>query len=218
MRSPQQTWDDLAAPWHRAFDEAWASFQQGSFGVGAVLTDPQAANIVVSIGRNRVGQAEPGRRMLSGNMMAHAEMNAFAGLDAFNADGLRLYTTLQPCLMCAATAMQLKVERVDYAADDEFFDGLDDLWAMHPLTAQRKPTSSLAFSGPMAAFARLLPMMFTLERFPGRSADRLARAQHPELVGVIERLDQDATWAQIRTSGTCLEALHHLWPGLPHDT
>jgi tRNA(Arg) A34 adenosine deaminase TadA len=214
MSSATDTWKGLALPWQVAFEEAWASFRAGSFGVGAVLVDPAADNAIVTVGRNRVMQTQRAPRTLSGNMTAHAEMNAFAELDTFNAEGLHLYTTLEPCLMCAATAMQLKVAHVHYAAADEFYAGMDDLWASHPLTADRTPGSTMPLDGPLAAFARLLPMVFTLDQFPGRSAEQLARAEHPGLAELIDRLRDDTVWAEIRQSGTCHRALGHLWDDL----
>jgi len=147
-------------------------------------------------------------------MTAHAEMNAFAELDRLDAEGLHLYTTLEPCLMCAATAIQLKVAHVHFAAADEFFVGMNDLWAHHPISAERQPAATGPFVGELAAFARLLPMIFTLEHFPDRAAAELARAEHPRLVALIDRLPNNPTWTEIRESGTCDHALEHLWDDL----
>jgi tRNA(Arg) A34 adenosine deaminase TadA len=208
------TWDGLAAPWRLAFEEAWASFQDGNFGIGAVLVDPADGDSVVSVGRNRVAQAELQTRTLSGNMTAHAEMNAFASLDRFNADGLHLYTTLEPCLMCAATAMQLKVEHVHFAAADEFYAGMNDLWKLHPVTAERQPASTGPMLGPLADFARLLPMVFTLKHFPGRAAEQLARQQHPALAALTDRLGDDVEFVELTRAGSVTDALGFLWGDL----
>ncbi len=90
-------------------------------------------------------------------MTAHAEMNAFAGLDRFNADGLLLYTTLEPCLMCAAAAMQLKVAHVHFGAADEFYVGMSELWSKHEVTAERQPTSTGPLPGDLARFRAAAP-------------------------------------------------------------
>jgi tRNA(adenine34) deaminase len=218
MGTATDTWKGLSLPWQVAFEEAWASFRAGNFGVGAVLTDPavdsDGGGAIVTAGRNRVMQTQRSPRTLSGNMTAHAEMNAFAELDTFNAEGLHLYTTLEPCLMCTATAMSLKVAHVHFAAADEFYVGMNDLWAGHPVTAARQPESTGPLDGPLAAFGRLLPMAFTLEQLPGRSAEQLARATHPGLASLIDRLPDDPTWVEIRKSGTCHRALGHLWNDL----
>ena len=202
--------DQLGPVWRAVFDEAWASFRAGNFGIGAALVDGVDGEIVTT-GRNRVAQTTHDLRTLSGNMTAHAEMNAFAALDRFNADGLLLYTTLQPCLMCAATAMQLKVAHVHFAAVDEFYIGLDELWAKHGVTAMRQPMSTGPLNGDLERFARLLPMIFTLRHFPGRSAEQQARQAHPDLAEIADRADGDALFADIVRSGTVDDALHHLF-------
>lgn len=221
MSSSTDTWKALPLPWQVAFEEAWASFRAGNFGVGAVLTESpdhpdavEGVGPIVTAGRNRVAQTQRVPRTLSGNMMAHAEMNAFAELDTFNAEGLHLYTTLEPCLMCAATAMQLKVGHIHFAAADEFYAGMDELWGKHSVTAARRSETSGPLDGPLAGFARLLPMAFTLENFPGRSAEQLARSSHPGLAALADRLVDDPAWAEIRKSGTCHRALGHLWNDL----
>lgn len=210
-------WAALPPPWRVAFEEAWTSWRAGNFGIGAVLVDP-SDGAVVATGRNRVAEApaEPG--VLGGNMTAHAEMNAFAALDRFDASGLHLYATLEPCLMCAATAMQLKVAVVHVAAHDEFYDGLAELWSSHPLTAARQPRRLGPFRGDMArlgAMARLLPLSFTLERFPGRTAQRRARERHPGLVRLIEDLAADGGLEELRRTETFPEVLASLWDRLP---
>lgn len=176
--------------WRTVFDEAWRSAASGSYGVGAALVDPGTGRIVAT-GRNRVAEppTEPG--LPAGNMLAHAEIGAFAALDRFDATGLHLVTTLEPCLMCAATAMQLKVERVSFAAVDEFFDRLDDVWTRHPLTSSRRPEREGPLAGDatsLAGFARLLPMTFTLGRFPGSTAAHRARERHPRLAAIVDDL------------------------------
>lgn len=201
--------DALEVPWRRAFEEAWESFRGDNFGIGAVLVDPVSSSIVAT-GRNRVAQQTTEPRTLSGNMTAHAEMNAFAALDRFNASGLHLYTTLEPCLMCAATAMQLRVAHIHFAARDEFFDGMDRLWSQHPVTAERQPASTGPLPDGLARFARLLPMIFTLRHFPGRSAEVMARRLHPELAAFADAIGDDATFQRIVASGTVDDALAHL--------
>lgn len=203
---------DLAAldvPWRRAFDEAWQSFKDGNFGIGAVLVDPLDGT-AVAVGRNRVAQHKAELRMLSGNLMAHAEMNAFASLDRPNAEGLHLYTTLEPCLMCIATAMQLKVAHVHFAAADEFYIGMNDMWSTFSLTNERRPERTGPLPDSLARFARLLPLIFTLRHFTGRTAEQVARRDHPELAALAEALASDDHFDRIRTEGSLDDALDHL--------
>ena len=221
MSSSTDTWKALPLPWQIAFEEAWASFRAGNFGIGAVLTEApdhpdavEGVGPIVTAGRNRVAQTQRAPRTLSGNMMAHAEMNAFAELDTFDAEGLHLYTTLEPCLMCSATAMQLKVAHVHFAAADEFYAGMDELWGKHSVTAERRAPTTGPFDNQLAGFARLLPMMFTIKELPGRRAEQLARSTHPGLAALADRLAGDTAWGEIQKSGTCHRALGHLWSDL----
>ncbi len=168
----------LSEPWIQALDEAWLSWQHGNFGIGAVLFDPNT-KVVTGRGRNAISGDPTGEQRLSGNWMAHAEMNLFASMSAFNARGLHLYTTLEPCLMCAATAIFLDVEEVKFGANDEYFDDLESLWQQHPYTAKRCPTSTKALSGRLASFYRLLPLSFTFEWRPGSSMIEQAVRHRP---------------------------------------
>ena len=201
----------LDVPWRQAFNEAWQSFKDGNFGIGAVLVDPLDGT-VAAVGRNRVAQHTTEPRMLSGNLMAHAEMNAFASLDRPNAEGLHLYTTLEPCLMCIATAMQLKVAHVHFAAADEFYIGMNDMWSTFALTNERRPERSGPLPDSLARFARLLPLIYTLRHFTGRTAEQVARRHHPELAALADDLGSDEVFDRIRTEGSLDEALSYLRP------
>ena len=168
----------------------------------------------MSVGRNRVAERRSIPGVLSGNMTVHAVMNAFATLDRFNAEGLHLYTTLEPCLMCAGAAMQLKVSHIHFAAIDEFYVGMDDLWGHHPVTAERRPASTGPLREPLSQFGRLLPMMFTIGHFQGRTAEQSARRHHPGLASLIDRLAVDPQFRELTRVGTLDEALSVLTPHL----
>lgn len=151
---------------------------------------------MVAAGRNRVNGVVDEARVLSGNFMAHAEMNAFAALDRFKADGLQLYTTLQPCLMCAATSVFMHTHTVHFASTDEFFEGLGDLWSHHPYSDRNKPIELGPLDGLPAVFARLLPLSVQAAEQPDGSVIRKARQTIPDLADlatapeVIDALDE----------------------------
>ena len=67
--------------------------------MGAVITD--ASGGVVSAGRNRITESTGPAGHLFGSRLAHAEMDALAGLPGDNEPDLVLWTTLEPCLLCA---------------------------------------------------------------------------------------------------------------------
>ena len=91
--------------------EAKNALSHGDIPVGAVIG---SEGIIVGRGHNRTGPGVP--------PFAHAEMRAL--LDAAENlrrgrfDGCTLYTTLEPCPMCAGAIMQTRVSRVVYGAKD----------------------------------------------------------------------------------------------------
>ena len=171
-------WTELHDGWQVAFDEAWLSFRGGNYGIGAALVD--ADRRVVASGRNMVASASS-EQPLSGNYMAHAEMNLFAGMSTYHAAGFHLLSTLQPCLMCAATALFLNVGSISFAADDEFFLNLDDLWQHHPYTKPRAVPTTKVLTEPWDWFARLLPLSHTMATRPNSPQATAARNAHPKL-------------------------------------
>lgn len=207
-------WAGLDAPWRIAFEEAWSAWCAGNFGVGAVLVDPDTGE-VVSRGRNRVNERDPAPRTIGGNFLAHAEMNAFAAMPRFFATGLHLYTTLEPCLMCAATSIQLNVAHVHFAAVDEFFDGMHDMWLGHPYTNERRPERTGPFEGRLARFARVLPLSFTMMWMPEGNAAVEADRRDPALAALARALPTDPALLAARAAGgAAADALAALWDRL----
>ncbi len=88
----------------------------GSAGVGAVLLDQSGA--VVSTGRNRTTERQSSH--LSETIMAHAEMDVLSRVPFGGPVTGSLYTTFEPCLMCAATIAFYRVPELHYAAADPF--------------------------------------------------------------------------------------------------
>lgn len=203
----------MSAPWRAAFDEAWTSWRLHNFGIGAALHDP-ANDRIISTGRNAIAGDSTGDLPLTGNWMAHAEMNVFANMGHFTAAGMHLYTTLEPCVMCAGTSIFLNVEHVHFAVRDEYFERLDLLWAGHAYTAQRAPTAAQAFTGKLASFSRLLPLAFTFAWRPDSPMTEMA-TQHRPLLSTLAtsgRLDE------LRHAGVDLaDGLAALWSELPDD-
>lgn len=60
---------------------------------------------------------------------AHAEIvairNAASRIDNYRLNGLTVYTTLEPCAMCAGALVTARVNRVVFGAHDERFGGVD---------------------------------------------------------------------------------------------
>jgi tRNA(Arg) A34 adenosine deaminase TadA len=210
MDSPSSAWECLDSTWHLAIEQAWRSWAAGSAGVGAVLVDD--AGSVVATGRNRT--VERSESHLSGTMMAHAEMDVLSQVPFGTRVTGSLYTTFEPCLMCASTIAFYRVPRIHYAAADPFFDGLHDWFGSYPFTAERSP-DRVRLGGPMGAFCHVLHLSW-LVAYPAPpqvidAHERLAPAALECARSVVER----RRLGQLAQRGAeVLDAMEALWPDL----
>jgi len=85
-----------------AFEQALKSYNEGGLPIGAVLVED---GIIVAVGHNR--------RVQDGDPIAHGEMDCFRKAGRrLRYDGITLYTTLSPCMMCSGTVLQFGIKRV----------------------------------------------------------------------------------------------------------
>ena len=94
-----------------ALAEAEAAREDGEVPVGAVLTRD---GIVIARGRNAViGRADP---------TAHAEIVAIRAaaraIGNYRLTGVTMYSTIEPCAMCAGALVHARVDRLVYGAKD----------------------------------------------------------------------------------------------------
>jgi tRNA(Arg) A34 adenosine deaminase TadA len=155
MTTAEATWSALEPPWQRALELAWESCRAGSLGVGAVVTDPDGS--IVATGRNRLFEPDPGDDHLGGTPIAHAETNALAKLRwGLDHSGHTVWTTLEPCLLCAGGIRLAGVGAVRFLAADPLCDGLDGIPRLSPWAAAGWPTVKGPGSGQLSAFASVL--------------------------------------------------------------
>jgi tRNA(adenine34) deaminase len=101
--------------WMReALKEAENSFSKGEVPVGAVVVKK---GTIVGRGANRKEALK--------DPTAHAEIIAITAaansIGDWRLDGSILYSTLEPCLMCAGAVIQARISKVVYGARDEKF-------------------------------------------------------------------------------------------------
>ncbi|MCX4751391.1 nucleoside deaminase [Kitasatospora sp. NBC_01287] len=117
MSGFEQAWQAAPAAVRRCLELAHLSLTGGGLAVGAVLVD--GAGLVRAEGRNRAYDGPGGPDPLQGTPLAHAELNALAlvrtGCDL---GGLTLWSTQQPCAMCAAALAFTGVGGVRFLAPD----------------------------------------------------------------------------------------------------
>lgn len=108
----------------------YANWQPGSvprnsrrgYNIGAVLVDKN--NQPVFYGLNCINSTE--------NATQHGEVRAITKYleqkRCFNLDGYTIYTSLEPCIMCAGMMTMIDIDRVVYGQKDvDFSDGLERL-------------------------------------------------------------------------------------------
>ena len=102
---------------HAAYEQALKSYNEGGLPIGAVMAENRA---IIAAGHNR--------RVQDNDPIAHGEMDCFrkAGRRA-RSDGVTLYTTLSPCMMCAGTVLQFGVGRVVVGENRNFAGNIDFL-------------------------------------------------------------------------------------------
>jgi len=94
-----------------AIAEAHAAEQSGEVPVGAIIV---RNNEIIARGRNRV--------IADSDPTAHAEIVALRAashaLGNYRIEGCDLYTTLEPCAMCAGAILHARIRRLIYGTHD----------------------------------------------------------------------------------------------------
>jgi tRNA(adenine34) deaminase len=200
----------LGSTWQLAIDQAWESWTAGSAGVGAVLTDQTGS--VIAKGRNRT--TEQSRSHLSGTIMAHAEMDVMSQVPFGSRITGSLYTTFEPCFMCAATIAFYRVPEVHYAAADPFFDGLHDWFGTYAFTAERIP-ARIRLGGPIGAFCHVLHLAWLVAYPAPMDVVDAHRRLTPATLECANGIAERHRLARAGDRGaTVLEAIEELWPDL----
>lgn len=106
-----------------ALEQAQAAFDLGEVPVGAVVVSD--GRIVSRAYNLRETQNDP---------TAHAERLALTlagqSLGTWRLDGCTLYTTLEPCPMCAGAIVQARIARIVYGATDPKAGACDSLYRL----------------------------------------------------------------------------------------
>jgi tRNA(Arg) A34 adenosine deaminase TadA len=119
------TWRQADAALPRCLELAHQSFLAGGLPVGSVIVARGGEK--VSEGRNRAYDPAGGADRLQRTPIAHAEMNALAGIDTGTDLGsVTLWSSHRPCMMCAAACEFTGVGAVIFIAPDPSDDDLGE--------------------------------------------------------------------------------------------
>jgi tRNA(adenine34) deaminase len=209
-RQPQRFWDATEPAWRACLLLAWESFQAGSIPVGAVVVDETGT--IVARGRNRRNERHGPRGQLSGSNLAHAEINALAALPPGEYPGHVLYSSLEPCYLCAAALRYSHIGTIRYAAADAMWSGTDRLPALNPHLARHWPRWAGPAERPLCDLAAVLHLLSAVERGVQAVVDCHADVM-PDVLRLAVELAGPPADDLRRLPLTA--ALGELWPRLP---
>ena len=183
----------LEGAWRESFELAWEAFRARTIPVGAVVVN--GSGTIVARGRNRVFEEHPPRGQLAGTYLAHAELNALAGLPLHKTrdgrgpfDDHILYTTLEPCALCMGAALMTMVGEVRFASADHYGGGRG-FRLENPHTARLPLVLTGPLEGLLGDFGTILHVAFFLWRRPDGPVVASHREQSTDLVELAEAID-----------------------------
>jgi cytosine/creatinine deaminase len=113
------TVDDDSRHMSLAYEQARASYDEGGLPIGAVMVE---GGRVIGAGHNQ--------RVQQGDPTAHGEMDCLRSVGRRPSyQGVTMYTTLSPCMMCAGTIVQFGIPRVVVGENESFNGNLEFLRA-----------------------------------------------------------------------------------------
>ncbi len=182
-------WDALAPPWRRCLELAWESWRAGSIGVGAMITTPGGGTLA----EGRSGWFEEHRGGVAGSKISHAETAALAGVPAgHDLAGHILWTSLEPCVLCAGALVIAHVPEVRFMGADPLTRGVERLPELNDYVASRWPERRGPLPGPYGVFATALPVARFVAEFASRDGESKAlaalRAHGPRVASLAEDL------------------------------
>jgi len=94
--------------------EAKKALEKNEIPIGAIIVNPVTKEIIAK---------SHNLTKTNNNPLAHAEINAIhdacSKLQQFRLDGFDLYTSLEPCAMCAAAIATARIKRLYFALKDD---------------------------------------------------------------------------------------------------
>ena len=190
-----QRWQAADPALVRCLELAHQSFLAGGLPVGAVIVARDGER--VSEGRNRAYDPAGGPDPLQRTPIAHAEMNALAGVQTGTSLGsMTLWSSHRPCPMCAAACEFTGVGTVVFIAPDPSGDdpGADP----DGIEAEWVTVANWLFLAGVAAY-----------RGPSSPMIERAARREPEIVQLM-RIGTDAALRQ----PSLRDALAPAWPGV----
>jgi tRNA(adenine34) deaminase len=205
--SADDAWSALEVPWRETLELTWEAYCADTIPVGAVVVDGDGR--IVTRGRNRIFETTAPAGELANTWLAHAEVNALAGLPPARYPDHVLYTAMEPCALCFGAALMSTVGAVRFAARDPI--GASSRWA-DQITHR---TRTLVMEGPLESpLARLVPLLVVeniTRRVPDSATARILREERSDLLAQADELRRRAVPEQALAGLSLDEARRAVW-------
>jgi len=183
---------------------AWRSCRAGTIGVGAVLVDVNGQ--AVAKGNNAIfADADAGP--LAGSRIAHAEMNVFAQVRPGDGlEGATLYTSLEPCAMCAGAILMHDLAAVRVLARDHLMHNLDAMGDRNEWVRKHWAPREFATDEAVVRYASLFAT-HAIFFWSGTSHDLVAKmtAAEPALASWIGSVVSEGTLTELAAANATLD-------------
>jgi tRNA-specific adenosine deaminase 2 len=157
-----------------ALKEARQALASGEVPVGCVFVRD---NVIIARGHNRTNA-----RL---NALEHAELVALAARppqdSAYSLEGVHLYVTVEPCIMCGAALLYRQVDRVFFGCANPRFGGNGSILALNSDRAMEDRAYD-SFGGHRAEEAVALLQNFYAQENPGAPEDKRCRKEERALL------------------------------------
>lgn len=146
-------------------DEKWMGLAMEAARLAAELGEVPIGACLIDEGGSLIAQSS-NRTITDNDPTAHAEINvirqAARKIGNYRLTGSTLYTTIEPCVMCAGALVNARVKRLVFGARDERFGAVETLFRLCDNEALNHRLEIV--SGVLAEESRKLMQHFFRER------------------------------------------------------
>jgi tRNA(adenine34) deaminase len=107
-----------------ALTAAYTAKEIGEVPIGACIVDENG----------QLGVSASNRTIIDSDPTAHAEILVIRGMakaaENYRLTGATVYTTIEPCVMCAGALVNARIKRLVFGAHDERFGGVETLFRL----------------------------------------------------------------------------------------
>ncbi len=207
------SWTGLPLPHQTVLQLAWRACAAGTVGVGSAILDEKGE--IISSARNAT-RDNAGDMPIVGTYVAHAEINALAQIPTERSLAqCTLFTSIQPCIMCAGAAVMAHVGNVRYMTSDPLFPNFFRLREIGEITRQQWPTYERCPSSQWTVLALVLSAHSKAWAKPDGLVMQTHERLEPEVAAFLRDIVKQRIFRKLSDEGAQVkDVLHAIWDEL----